>query len=253
MIAASGGNFGLAVAFAAHELEHRAEIFVPETSPKVKIDRIRALGAEVIVVPGYYADAAAACEERALETAALFMHPYDQFEVVAGQGTIGMELSEQCPGADTVMVAVGGGGLVGGVAAWYANEARVVGVEPETSPTMSAALAAGGPVDVEVYGVAADSLGAASGRRSWRTRSATDSSTAWSPCRTRRSTRRSGACGGTCTWWRSPARRRRWPRCWPARTTPSPTSGSSSSCAARTRTSGLGRPDRAAIALSRRT
>ena len=160
VIAASGGNFGLAVAFAAHELEHRAEIFVPETSPKVKIDRIRALGAEVIVVPGYYADAAAACEERALETAALFMHPYDQFEVVAGQGTIGMELSEQCPGADTIMVAVGGGGLVGGVAAWYANEARVVGVEPATSPTMSAALAAGGPVDVEVYGVAADSLGA---------------------------------------------------------------------------------------------
>jgi threonine dehydratase len=160
VIAASGGNFGLAVAFAAHELEHRAEIFVPETSPAVKIDRIRALGAEVTVVPGYYADAASACEERSLETSALFMHPYDQFEVVAGQGTIGMELSEQCPGADTVIVAVGGGGLVAGVAAWYANDARVVGVEPERSPTMSAALAAGRPVDVEVEGVAADSLGA---------------------------------------------------------------------------------------------
>jgi threonine dehydratase len=160
VIAASGGNFGLAVAFAAHELEHRAEIFVPQTSPAVKIDRIRALGAEVTVVPGYYADAAAACEERALETAALFMHPYDQFDVVAGQGTIGMELSEQCPGADTVIVAVGGGGLVAGVAAWYANDTRVVGVEPQTSPTLSAALAAGRPVDVEVAGVAADSLGA---------------------------------------------------------------------------------------------
>jgi threonine dehydratase len=160
VIAASGGNFGLAVAFAARELEHRAEIFVPETSPAVKIDRIRALGAEVTVVPGYYADAATACEERARESAALFMHPYDQVEVVAGQGTIAMELSEQCPGADTVVVAVGGGGLIAGIAAWYANGTRVVGVEPELSPTMSAALAAGRPVDVEVAGVAADSLGA---------------------------------------------------------------------------------------------
>jgi threonine dehydratase len=160
VIAASGGNFGLAVAFAAHELEHRAEIFVPETSPSLTIDRIRALSAEVTVVPGYYADAATACEERALDSSALFMHGYDQFEVVAGQGTIAMELSEQCPGADTVVVAVGGGGLVAGIAAWYANDARVVGVEPERSPTMSAALAAGRPVDVDVAGVAADSLGA---------------------------------------------------------------------------------------------
>jgi threonine dehydratase len=148
------------VAFAAHELGHRAEIFVPETSPAVKIERIRALGADVRVVPGYYADAAAACEERALQTAAVFMHPYDQFEVVAGQGTVGKELSEQCPGADTVLVAVGGGGLVAGVAAWYANDVRVIGVEPANSPTLTAALHAGGPVDVEVSGVAADSLGA---------------------------------------------------------------------------------------------
>ncbi len=160
VIAASGGNFGLAVAFAAHELEHRAQIFVPETSPAVKIERIRALGADVRVIPGYYADAAAACEDRALETDAVFMHPYDQFEVVAGQGTVGKELSEQCPGADTVLVAVGGGGLVAGVAAWYANDVRVVGVEPANSPTLTAALQAGGPVDVVVSGVAADSLGA---------------------------------------------------------------------------------------------
>jgi threonine dehydratase len=161
VIAASGGNFGLAVAFAARELGHRAEIFVPETSPDVKIDRIRALGAEVTVVPGYYAQAAMACEEHAMDTPALFMHPYDQPAVVAGQGTIGMELSEQCPGADTVLVAVGGGGLIGGIAAWFAGDVRVVGVEPETCPTLSAALAAGGPVDVEVGGVAADALGAA--------------------------------------------------------------------------------------------
>lgn len=160
VIAASGGNFGLAVAFAARELGHRAEIFVPETSPAVKIERILALGAEVTVVPGYYADAAAACDERAMQTAAVFMHPYDQFEVVAGQGTVGKELSEQCPGADTVLVAVGGGGLVAGVAAWYANDVRVIGVEPANSPTLTAALQAGEPVDVEVSGVAADSLGA---------------------------------------------------------------------------------------------
>jgi threonine dehydratase len=161
VIAASGGNFGLAVAFAAHELGHRAEIFVPQTSPDVKIERIRALGAEVTIVPGYYAEAAAACEDRALDTSAMFMHPYDQPAVVAGQGTIGMELSEQCPGADTVLVAVGGGGLIAGIAAWFAGDARVIGVEPETCPTLSAALAAGGPVDVEVGGVAADALGAA--------------------------------------------------------------------------------------------
>jgi threonine dehydratase len=161
VMAASGGNFGLAVAFAAHELGHRAEIFVPGTSPAVKIERILALDAEVTIVPGYYAEAAAACEERATDTTALFMHPYDQPAVVAGQGTIGMELSDQCPGADTVLVAVGGGGLIGGIAAWFAGDVRVIGVEPETCPTLSAALAAGGPVDVEVGGVAADALGAA--------------------------------------------------------------------------------------------
>ncbi len=160
VLTASGGNFGLAVAFAARELGHRAEIFVPETSPAVKIEAIRGLGADVRVVPGYYADAAAACEERALETDALLMHPYDQPEVVAGHGTIGLEISEQCPGADTVIVAVGGGGLVGGIAAWFAGEVRVVGVEPELCPTLTAALEAGEPVDVEVGGIAADALGA---------------------------------------------------------------------------------------------
>ena len=161
VIAASGGNFGLAVAFAARELGHRAEIFVPQTSPDVKIERILALGAEVTVVPGFYADAALACEERALSTPAMFMHPYDQPSVVAGQGTVGMELSDQCPGADTVLVAVGGGGLIAGIAAWFAGDVRVIGVEPATCPTLSSALAAGGPVEVEVGGLAADSLGAA--------------------------------------------------------------------------------------------
>jgi len=161
VLAASGGNFGLAVAHAARELGHRAEIFVPETSPQVKIDRIRSLGAEVHVVPGYYPDAFAACEERAFDTGAAFLHPYDQPAVVAGQGTLGLELARQVPAIDTVLVAVGGAGLIGGIAAWFAGESRVIGVEPIACPTLHAALEAGAPVDVEVGGVAADALGAA--------------------------------------------------------------------------------------------
>jgi threonine dehydratase len=160
VLAASGGNFGLGVAYAAHVLGHRAEIFVPETSPQVKIERIRALGAEVHVTPGYYADAYAACEERAFDTGAILMHAYDQEAVVAGQGTIAAELEMQVPDLETILVAVGGGGLIGGVAAWFAGEARVVGVEPEACPTLHAALAAGEPVDVGVGGLAADALGA---------------------------------------------------------------------------------------------
>jgi threonine dehydratase len=160
VIAASGGNFGLAVAFAARELGHRAEVFVPDTSPEVKIRGIRSYGADVRIVPGYYADAAEACDERALETGALMMHPYDQPEVVAGQGTIARELEDQVPAIDTVLVAVGGGGLIGGIAAWFANEVRVVGVEPERCPNATQALAAGKPVDTDAGGIAADSLGA---------------------------------------------------------------------------------------------
>jgi threonine dehydratase len=160
VLAASGGNFGLGVAYAARELGHHAEIFVPDTSPAVKIDRIRSYGADVRVVPGYYGEAYAACEERAFETGAAFLHPYDQPTVVAGQGTIGMELADQVPDVETVVVAVGGGGLIAGIAAWFASDVRVIGVEPETCPTLTAALAAGEPVDVAVSGVAADSLGA---------------------------------------------------------------------------------------------
>ena len=159
MIAASGGNFGLAVAFAARTLGHRAEIFVPSNSPKVKADRIRALGANVTVVEGWYDEALEATLGRAAETGALVMHAYDQPEVVAGQGTLGLELAEQVPDAETVLVAIGGGGLIGGVAGWYEGRTRVVGVEPETSQSMTAALAAGEPVDVEYGGYAADSLG----------------------------------------------------------------------------------------------
>jgi threonine dehydratase len=160
VLAASGGNFGLAVAYAAHELGHPAEIFVPATSPAMKIERIRSYGATVHVVDGFYADAYAACEERAFDTGAVLMHPYDQPAVVAGQGTIGAELSDQAPALTTVIVAVGGAGLIGGIAAWCGGDTRVIGVEPDRCATLTAALRAGEPVDVEVGGVAADALGA---------------------------------------------------------------------------------------------
>jgi threonine dehydratase len=159
VVAASGGNFGLAVGHAARELGHRAEIFVPATSPAAKIDRVRATGAEVTLVDGLYDDAAAVARERHRETGGIWMHPYDQLEVVAGQGTIGLELSTQVPDADTVVVAVGGGGLIGGIAAWFAGDVRVVAVEPATSTSLGSALAAGEPVDVDVRGIAVDSLG----------------------------------------------------------------------------------------------
>jgi threonine dehydratase len=159
VVAASGGNFGLAVAYAARELSHRAQVFVPATSPKVKAERIAALGAEVTVVDGYYDDAQAAGSVRAAETGALAMHPFDQPELVAGQGTVAAELSEQVRDADTVLVAVGGGGLIGGIAAWYAGATRVVGVEPDACPTLSEALRVGRPTAVEIGGYAADSLG----------------------------------------------------------------------------------------------
>ncbi len=160
VIAASGGNHGLAVAFAARRLGVAAEVFVPATSPRRKIDRIAALGARVEVVEGYYAEAAEACRVRQQQTGALMVHAYDMPDVVAGQGTVGLELAQQVPDVDTVLVAVGGGGLIGGVTTAVAGTARVVGVEPHRCASWNAAQAAGAPVDVEVSGVAADSLGA---------------------------------------------------------------------------------------------
>lgn len=160
VITASGGNHGQAVAYAARALGIPAEIFVPASSPQLKAERIRGFGAAVRIVEGYYDDAMEACLQRAAESGALLVHPYDQPEVVAGQGTCGRELQRQSPELDTVMVAVGGGGLAAGVAAWYAGDARVVTVEPESCPTLARALEAGEPVEVSVGGVAADSLGA---------------------------------------------------------------------------------------------
>jgi threonine dehydratase len=160
VIAASGGNHGAAVAFAAQKLGHHAEIFVPAISPPNKVERLRQYGAEVRVTGRDYAEALAASQKRASETGALPIHAYDDERILAGQGTLGMELEEQVRGLDSVLIAVGGGGLIGGVASWYQDRVRVVSVEPERAPSLARALAAGRVVEVEVGGVAADSLGA---------------------------------------------------------------------------------------------
>ncbi len=160
VIAASGGNHGAAVAFAAQKLGHRAEVFVPTISPANKVERLRQYGASVQVTGRDYAEALAASQKRAAETGALSIHAYDDAHILAGQGTLGMEFEEQVRGLDSVLIAVGGGGLIGGVAAWYQERVRVVSVEPERAPSLHKALAAGQVVDVEVGGVAADSLGA---------------------------------------------------------------------------------------------
>jgi threonine dehydratase len=164
VVAASGGNAGLAVAYATAREGVPARVFVPATAPAVKVARLRELGADVVAVGDRYALAYEAAVADAEATGALFCHAYDQPEVCAGQGTLALELLEQVAelgaGVDTVLVAVGGGGLMAGVAAALEGRARVVGVEPRTVPTFAAALAAGQPVDVPVSGVAADSLGA---------------------------------------------------------------------------------------------
>jgi threonine dehydratase len=160
VIAASGGNHGIAVAHAAKTLGHRAEIFVPEVISAAKVARLKELGAVVTITGKVYGDALAASEKRAAATGALVLHAYDQPEILAGQGTVAREFAEQAPALDTVLVAVGGGGLIGGMAAWYRGRTRLVAVEPRTSRALHAALEAGAPVDVEVSGIAADSLGA---------------------------------------------------------------------------------------------
>lgn len=160
LLAASGGNHGLAVAYVARDLELPAEIFVPEVSSAVKLERIAALGATVHVVGQLYADAQRACDERSATSGALLIHPYDQPLTVAGQATVGVEIEQQVPGVETVVVALGGGGLAAGMALALPRSVRLVVVEPETSSCFNAALAAGHPVEVPVAGVAADSLGA---------------------------------------------------------------------------------------------
>ena len=158
VVAASGGNHGVAVAHAARRLGVRARIFVPTIASPSKIARIRADGADLVIEGDRYADALAASEEWRERSGAMAIHAFDQVETLLGQATLGRELEAQVPALDAVVVAVGGGGLIGGVAAWYAGRTRIVGVEPEKAPTLTAALAAGAPVDAEAGGIAADSL-----------------------------------------------------------------------------------------------
>jgi threonine dehydratase len=160
IIAASGGNHGAAVAFAAQRLGHHAEIFVPEVCPPVKVERLRGYGAQMTQVGANYGEALLASNARAEQTGALVVHAYDQPEVIAGQGTVGYEFARQARELDTILVAVGGGGLIAGIAAWFAGVVRVIGIEPEAAPTLARALAADEPLDVATGGIAADSLGA---------------------------------------------------------------------------------------------
>ena len=156
--AASGGNHGAAVAYAAMRLGHGARIFVPTISSPAKIERIRSYGADLEVGGVTYAEALAACERWTEASGALSIHAFDQAETMLGQGSVGLECETQGPDLDTLLVAVGGAGLIAGIAAWYAGRIRVVGVEPRLAPTLSMALAAGVPVDAPTGGIAADSL-----------------------------------------------------------------------------------------------
>jgi threonine dehydratase len=158
VVAASGGNHGAAVAYAAMRLGVPARIFVPSISSPMKIERIRSYGAQLVVGGERYADALAASEEWIVESGALAVHAFDQPETLLGQGTLALEIAEQVPDIDTILVAVGGGGLIGGVSAWFAGKAKIIAVEPEGAPTLSLALQAGKPVDAPAGSIAADSL-----------------------------------------------------------------------------------------------
>jgi threonine dehydratase len=158
VVAASGGNHGAAVAYAARQLSVRAKIFVPTVSSRAKVERIKSYGADLAIVGERYADALAASEQWAQRSGALPVHAFDQIETLLGQGTIGTELTLQAPDVTTILVAVGGGGLIGGIAAWYEGRVRLVGVEPKEAPTLTEALKAGRPVDAAAGGIAADSL-----------------------------------------------------------------------------------------------
>ena len=158
VVAASGGNHGAAVAYAAMKLGKPAKIFVPSISSPAKLQRIRDYGADLAIEGDRYADALAASRIWAERTGALQVPAFDQDETIMGQGTLALELEQQAPHLDTVLVSVGGGGLVAGIAAWYAGRVKVVGVEPLASPTLTRALEAGRPVDAEAGGLAADSL-----------------------------------------------------------------------------------------------
>ncbi|HEU4510289.1 MAG TPA: threonine/serine dehydratase [Pyrinomonadaceae bacterium] len=158
VVAASGGNHGAAVAFAAMRLGKRATIFVPSVASPAKLDRIRSYGAKLVIAGDRYSESLEASEAWTKESGALPIHAYEDVETLLGQGTLGLELEEQDPKLDSVLIAVGGGGLIGGVAAWYQNRVKTIAVEPFTAPTLDYALKAGRPVDAPAGGIAADSL-----------------------------------------------------------------------------------------------
>jgi threonine dehydratase len=158
VVAASGGNHGVAVAYAAKRLQKPARIFLPSVASPAKIQRIREYGADLVITGERYADALADCQAWAERSGALQIHAYDQAETLLGQGTVGQELEEQAADLDTLLVAVGGGGLLGGIASWYGGGLRLIGVEPDEAPTLTSALIAGRPVDAKAGGIAADSL-----------------------------------------------------------------------------------------------
>jgi threonine dehydratase len=158
VVAASGGNHGAAVAFAAMKRKVAARIFVPSVASPAKIQQITEYGAELVIAGDRYADALAASETCVAQTGAMPIHAFDQVETLLGQGTVGLELEGQASALTTLLVAVGGGGLIAGIAAWYAGRIKIVGVEPAQAPTLTRALEAGRPVDAEAGGIAADSL-----------------------------------------------------------------------------------------------
>jgi threonine dehydratase len=158
VVAASGGNHGAAVAFAARQRGVPATIFVPRVTSPAKVARIRSYGARLVVAGERYADALLASQDFIAAEGALAIHAYDQPETLLGQGTLGAEIERDMPEIDTLLVAVGGGGLIGGIAAWYQGRIKVVAVEPEGSPTLRYALDAGRPTDTPAEGIAADSL-----------------------------------------------------------------------------------------------
>jgi threonine dehydratase len=158
VVAASGGNHGVAVAYSAKRLGVPARIFVPSVASPAKVSRIRESGADLVVSGELYADALKASQAWAANSGAMQIHAFDQMETLLGQGTVGLEFAQQAPDLDTLLVAVGGGGLIGGIAAWYSGGIRIIGVEPEKAPTLTRALSARRPVDAEAGGIAADSL-----------------------------------------------------------------------------------------------
>lgn len=158
VVAASGGNHGAAVAFAAMKLGKPATIFVPSVASPSKVERIRSYGAELVITGDRYAESLEACQKWTTQSGALAIHAYDGTETLLGQGTLGLELEEQDPALDSLLIAVGGGGLIGGVSAWYRDRIKIVAVEPFAAPTLEHALKAGHPVDSPAGGIAADSL-----------------------------------------------------------------------------------------------